>query len=544
MKIKIGPHIERKRLLRLVDGELPTGEDASARDHLRGCSQCQVEFAELQEEVENYAEFHQTALNASMPAPPRAWKEISAILACAQEEPAALSWWRGGFFGPKSVWVGALAMLTLVAAVLVRLDRPAPVSAAELLRKAAAKEPRSGGAKRRIRIKSGRRTFERAARIANQQFGVREVDSELRAKFEAAHFSWDDLLNARSFAQWRDGLREKKDQVETLSADGTAISRIRTTTDQNALVEATISLRSVDLLPVAETMRFRGGEWVEISEVAGGLEAQQPAAAPAPRRSGTEVVEPTAAASAPGPGLELKVVAALHDAGADLGDPVQITRTATSILVASSALGEEKQSEIERSLRGIAGVELRFDTHAAIPTGPGAAPRSPAAASVSDSVSADLQHRLGDGAAVEEFTNRVLDTSDSILAHAFALRSLAVRFPPPVEAQFSDAERQVLSRIRRDHLQSAADGLERLKSTLQTGFPAWLATHRERPQPASASNWQEGAQSLLDSARNLDRLLNGTFGGRAGEQAAKITEGLDSLEAQLSYIRQLAETRR
>jgi hypothetical protein len=537
MKIKVGPHIERERLLRLVDGELPAGEDASAREHLRGCSQCQVALGELQEEVATYGKFHQTTLKASIPPPPHAWKEISAILACAQEEPAALRWWRGGFFGPKSVWVGAVAMLTLVV-VLVRLDRPASASAAELLRKAAAKEPRSGGAKRRIRIKTGRRTFERAGRIANQSGGVTAGDSELRATFEAARFSWDDPLNARSFAQWRDGLTEKKDQVENLSADGMAISRIRTTTDQNTLEEATISLRSADLIPVAETMRFRSGEWVEISEVAGGLEAQQPAFAPTPRRSGLEVIEPTAVASAPGPGLELKVVAALHDVGADLGDPVQITRTATSILVASSALGEEKQSEIERALRGIAGVELRFDTHAAIPAGPGAAPRSPAAASVSDSVSADLQHRLGDSAAVEEFTNRVLDTSDSVLAHAFALRSLAVRFPLPVEAQLSDAERQVLSRIRRDHLQSAADGLDQLKAALQAGVPAWLAVHRERPQPAPASNWQEGAQSLLDSARNLDRLLNGTFGGRAGEQAAKITEGLDSLEAQL------AETRR
>ncbi|MDQ2945635.1 MAG: hypothetical protein M3Y27_06790, partial [Acidobacteriota bacterium] len=70
-----------------------------------------------------------------------------------------------------------------------------------------------------------------------------------------------------------------------------------------------------------------------------------------------------------------------------------------------------------------------------------------------------LQNQLGDPASVEAFINKVLDASEGALARAHALRALARRFPPGVEAQLSSADRAGLAGVRRDHsLSTSSNG--------------------------------------------------------------------------------------
>lgn len=491
-------HPADDELLAFGDAELPPAETDRVRAHVDTCPECRGRLDEIQAALAGYVRYHGSELKGGMPAPPRAWIDIRERLAALETKRA-----RRVAMPSLRTWLAAAAVLLICVAVARRFQHAPGVSASQLLRKAsAAASAAPARPHRRIQVKTRRGTLVRAVPPGAPS------DAYLPALFASAHYSWEDPLSAASFAAWREQLPEKQDQITTEAA----FHHIRTSTPHGALAAATLSLRADDLRPVRETLEFRNQEWVEITEAPDEPPAQV-AAAPPPR------VLPAPGSGLSAPGRELRVLAALRSIGADLGEPVEVARRGSEVVVTGTGLDARKQEQVRASVAAVPGVVLRFEEAPAAPAPPAdAAPvrRSPAR-------EPELAARFG-----EEFTNRVLDASDAVMARAHALRSLAARFPQQIEAGLSAPDEVLLESLRRDHQAALERAVEDLIAQLTPVLPGYTSASGGAP----AGHWQARAQRLLAAARDVDRLLNTMLAGSGGESTAELAAALQRLEAE------------
>src|SRR5262249_52605809 len=137
---------------------------------------------------------------------------------------------------------------------------------------------------------------------------------------------------------------------------------------------ATLVLRPSDLRPVEGRLEFRNQDWVEMKDITdattrddGGPVATnvEPPLRPA--------VPSRPAATAPAPASisdELQVLAALHDVGAALGDPVQVKRSGDHGVVSGVGIPTERQKEIPGLFDALPKVSVRFAAPSASATVP------------------------------------------------------------------------------------------------------------------------------------------------------------------------------
>jgi hypothetical protein len=531
-------HPEDGELLRYADGELPAGEARRVREHLEACWQCRTELQELQETVAECVRYRKDVLREHLPPPPAPWADIYRRFEQMDAAPGraplaerlrqALAW-------PGRRWAPVAVALTLVCALLVYEWRGVqPVEAAVLLRKAVAASEERPPAPRRIRVRTRQHDISRVV-AGTPDSASEEKLAELAALFRAADYDWEDPLSARSFQAWRDRLPQKRDEVAEI--DG--CYRIRTTAEVGELVEATLKLRVGDLRPVEGRWEFRDNEWVEISEM-----ADAPVALPAP--VARAVSGPPAAperdeepgrsvAPAATPGHELQVLAALHQVGADLGEPIEVTRDAGRILVSGMGIAPDRQEQIQGVLGAIPHVVVRFSEPAeAAAAAAERGPESTAPGGVPEPRSR-LAERAGGRAQFERLSAQLLDMSDAAMSRAYALRRLAQRFPRQAEAELSAGDRRLLRDLGREHaaaLGTQAAGMERLLAPV-LGGPG-------RAVGASAYGaWQDAAEEVFHAALRVDKLLAVALGAAPGEISGG--EALSEPMASLAQLRVVVE---
>ena len=502
-------HPAEEQLLRFADGELRPKEAAAVRAHLEACWSCRAQLEDLERGVADYVRYHKGALKPSLPSPPQPWANLRVKMAqLDQRRPPAPS-------RMPSRWLSAAAVILLALLALYRFGRPPAVSAAELLHKAVVATPASAREHRQIRVRTHSRSF---TRPASYRAAAAADTAPIQALFTAASFNWDDPLSARSYSAWRDQLPDKRDEVEPLGGRDANLYRIRTTTDHGALAEATLTLRVQDLAPVSETFQFRGSEWVEITEVATApavpsvvppalaevrpLESV-PASAPLVQPSETE----------PAATQELQVIAALHQIGADLGEPIELTRNGRQLLVIGTGMEPERQKQVRSSLARLAGVAVRFEDP--LPTSPEESTRPAMSVTASRApLAAEMEKAIGGRVALEKFANQVLDLSETAMARAHALRNLAERFPASAESQLNERDRSLLTTLRQEHAQVLAGTAAEILDSLKPPLAALGARNGRSQFDASAwSNWQEGAERVFASAQETDQLLNQLLAG-------------------------------
>lgn len=237
-----------------------------------------------------------------------------------------------------------------------------------------------------------------------------------------------------------------------------------------------------------------------------------PAAVHKPDKSGHDIVALKGNA-------EVKVVAALHKLGADLGEPIEFTSDAQGkVLVTATALSPQRRAQLQQELASIDGVQLKFEDGRVI--------RNPARATALVEGGrlpwqSELEQILGSRSGVENFGNTVLDLSDSVVARAHAVKKLDERF---AAAQLDPSERAQIDAIAAEHraelAKTAAEIRKRMASIL-----AKLGTGI-----STANKWP-----LLTAAQQTDQWLNVMFAGastdRSLEQvAAELGRALGSLE--------------
>jgi hypothetical protein len=515
-------HPEEGQLLRYLDGELPGRESRQVRGHLESCWQCRSAVEELEGAIAACMDYRKEVLQGHLPPPPTPWADLTAGFARIDSEVAADGWGirLGNWLtGPRlQRWAFSAAAVALVAVgVYYQVVHTPSVQAATLLRRAVAAAHATPVPAKPVRMRGN---FTSRTAIA--------------AKLRAAHYPEGEPLSPISFQQWRESLPQKHDEIATVSnpeVPSESWFRIKTDAPDGDLAAASITLRASDFHPVGSRFEFRDQEWVEYNEF-----SETPATdggTPAVSRLDTptrRVVpsRPSALPSGESASIseELRVLAALHGIGADLGDPLDITRSGGRVLVSGVGIPAGRQREIHRALDPLPNVAVQFvDPASGAPAQslaettevkPDSTHRSP--------IQTRLEQQLGSRAAFERFSIQTLDELDNAMAHAYALRSLAQRFPEGTA--MSDSDRSLLADLARTHLETLTSQINELHRTLAPVLVSLGgATAQGRPV-TNVRAWQTAAEDTFAASRRVEVLLSSLVGATVEAPNAHVPSDL------------------
>src|SRR5579864_4792642 len=454
-------HPEDEQLLRYADGELPARSTGEVRSHLEACWQCRAQLEELHETVTQCVGYRKNVVQRHLPAPPAPWTdiyqrfaEVDATLARPGLLDRAARVLRWPVENPRR-WVPIAAALMIIWGMFYRIRLMPSVQAAELLRKAVVAADSRPLKPHRIEIRTREHRLTRTTGQKLSNAADTQTLQSLQALFTTANYDWNDPLSAKSYQAWRSQLNDKKDEV-VQEQDS---YRVRTDTASGEMKDASLTLKKPDLQPVQGRFEFRDGEWVEITaladeaapstEVAAVGNAPEPRASlpssPAPATTAPPVAPPTLAD-------ELHVIAALHQVGADLGDPLEIQRTASEILVSGTGIAPARQQEIQEAIGSQPRVSVRFSNSAPDSVRPQKSPAETPAGADLRQMQARVAEQIGGRANFEQLASEVLDLSEPMMSRVYALRRLAERFPADAEVQLNATDRQLLRQMQREHV--------------------------------------------------------------------------------------------
>ena len=546
------PHPSEEQLLRYSDGELPGRATSQVHTHLKACWQCRTNVEEIEKTVGACVRYRTTVLERHLPAPPAPWTDIyrsfaeidAALpqLSFRDRLVLALAW---PVHHPKK-WVPAAVALMLAVGLFYRYRLTPSVQASELLQKAIVASDSRPAKPHLLRIRTKVASVTRrsgtdhalASNTADQQ-----TLNSVESLFHNANYNWDDPLSARSYSAWRNQLSAKRDQVLQQQDS----YRIRTATDSGDLLDASLQLRSQDLQPTEGRFEFRNQDWVEITAIPDLPESVATAAAPAPEpRTAFPVASSTnITPSLPAPTIadELRVLTALHGIGADLGDPLEVTRDSSQIVVSGVGIAPERRQQIQQALSSLSNVAVRFAESDAAPRS--SSPETPATADIPQ-VQARIAEQMGGRARFDQIAAQALDLSDPLMARAYALRRLAEKFP--VEANLNPEDLATLHRLQRDHVSALREQTRELEQVLK---PALKSVPVGPASGLSDPSQNLTTEDLFQSARRVEKLLAVVFGAAPADDSAssqlpaQLLSAVTDLRAKVeAYDHLLAKTER
>ena len=549
-------HPEDGLLLRYLDGELPGRKARQVRTHLEACWQCRAAVEELESAIGECVRYRKDVLAPSLPPPPEPWRSLD--FERVEAELAVQSWFvrLARFVSPLPHgglrWALSGAAVLALCFVLVQQLRETPkVEAAALLQKAVRAAQSRPATHQRLRITT--RTGQ-VTRVIGVAYKPAARENEIARMFDGANYDWNDPLSAKSFAAWHGRLAHFQDAV----ASQPNSYDIKTTTEDSELVSATLKLRITDLEPLEGRFEFRNREWVEMTELVdqqtnpasivagttGGM-PRQPGVPPDPIEVPKEPAAPAAYSE------ELQVVSALHGMGADLDDPLEISREGGQVLVSGAGIPPQRQQQIHGLLDRLPHVVVRFDDPAfpasATPVQSEPATRD-AAGPEKSTYAARIEERLGGRPQFERFSSSVLDWTESAMTRAYALRRLAQQFSATAENQMTAEDRRTLRRMGREHLAAFAKEAQRVANTVNpvlAGMGPGVAQLEAHAEPTA---WQAASEDLLITARRAETLLAVVLGvapaeNASGDAAAQLPAVLEQLSRRTEQCQRLLADR-
>ena len=510
-------HPDDGMLLRYIDGELPGRKARQVQHHLEACWKCRTELEQLQSTVADCMHYRTEVLETHLPEAPNPWSDLSREFDRIDATLAAEPFWTRLLPRAQSLrWsMAAAAAMALIAGVFYQLRETPSVQAATLLKRAVAAAAHHPLPARRYRIRMGGVQIIRAAAKIDAPLPV-----ALSARFTAAHYDGADPLSATAFQSWRNTLAVKNDEVSTISGSaGSENLRIRTFTPRGDLASATLTLRSSDLHPVDGSLEFRDNQTIEFTElteptaVSDGQTAARNVEVPVRSSvpSGTAAFAPSVTASISD---ELQVLSALHQIGADLGDPIEVKRTGGRVQVGGVGVPPQRQKQIHDMLDSLPNVSVDFANPAAVSSGEPATPDAPAAdnstrtAPPASRMQTRLEEQLGSRAEFERFSTQILDATEAAMSRAAALHLLAQRVPAGEEAGLTASGRGELHAIASEHaaaLTAQIAGIQRILNPVLTSMGA--PAHLNLATPP-ATSWQPAAEDVFRASRRVDVLLS------------------------------------
>lgn len=241
--------------------------------------------------------------------------------------------------------------------------------------------------------------------------------------------------------------------------------------------------------------------------------------APPPSAPGRAPKKSEDTPSPAGVGDELQAVAALHQLGADLGDPVEVTRDGPHVIITGTGISADRQDQIRGRLASLPKVVLRFSEPPQIAEALPSGPANDSVNSLAPSTPNPLEAQLGGRAELERFSSRLLDRTDAAMARVYALHRLAQQFPTETEQQLKPEEQKLLHGLAREHVQALASQVQDMNRLLTPVLPSLGATASSSPASSQVSTWQAAAGNLFRSARQSDALLAAFLGASAPEKS-------------------------
>jgi anti-sigma factor RsiW len=550
-------HPEDGLLLRYIDGELPARKVRQIARHLEACWQCRSEVEGLQSTVADCVRYRKNVLETHLPEPPNPWRdlyrEFDRVDAAMSEEPWMARLKRSLETPVLLRWGVALAAVLVVAVAVFQQFREAPsVQAATLLKRAVSAAGVRPGVPRRILVQTRTQRMTRVIGSRRAAPAVEPLAASLETRFQAANYDWDDPLSAKAYQTWFDGLATRQDEVTTVADPqwpAEKCYRIRTVTPDGSLAAASLMLRTTDLRPVESKLEFRDREWVEFTEITDATtrddgrpvatNVEPPIGRADPSRLARTSPGPTASISD-----ELQVLAALHEIGADLGDPVEVTRADGRILVNGVGIPAPRQKQIYAALDAMPHVEIQFSepATAALPAEP-AVPETATGGSKPSGIQARVEQQVGGRAEFERFSAHVLDRNELMMSGAYALRALAQRFPEETERTLSPQERQLLRDMARENaatLSKEASAIERALNPILTAMGGSAAVRSAPVQSA----WEPASEEVFRSARRVEVQVSVLLGATRGDGStdrlpSELLSAIRDLRANLEQCQQL-----
>jgi hypothetical protein len=510
-------HISDADLILFEDRELPAKSVLKVETHLERCSVCQKRLQQLQRGISAYKEYREGGLQSSLPWPKGKWPSLRTGLAEIDRAEGERSFW----FAPKLLWSAvAFACALLITNWYLGKRAEQPSEMRQLLADSAALPPVPHA---RLSLTANGRRWMRPAvlRPDEEMFAAapdRATLDHIQTLFVKAHYSWEDPLSARSFARWRDQLPEKQDQVTTIRDERgrKRFYRLQTKTSASILHTASLTLRADNSRTVNADFKFAGAENVELAEQPPDMERDV-------RTRNTPAPRPKAIETLATPEEELRVFAALSAIDADGEDPIEVSfdRSRQHVLVTGIGLPPARRKEVEEALRNLPNTVVNFDSGQIVHAGKEIKSNADTySADVNSPFRQTLESKAGGTQQLQTITDRALEASNKLFARSHALLVLAQKFPPAVERTLGTSGQITLRTLRQRHAftlkQTALQLGEALKPLLNSSAAA-----KELPA-ASSLPWQQSAEQLFATARNLDgtvsRLLTAPS-EEAGEKA-------------------------
>ena len=509
--------------MRYIDGELPGRKSRAVRRHLEACWQCRAAVEELQSTVAECIRYRQQ-VHAILPEPPQAWPELSREFARIDASLRSEPFWKRYLTFPmlRQAAAGA-AVLALLCAVVYQLEKAPAVEAAVLLQRAVAAESLRPVASHRIRIHTAKAEFQRTVGV--RAAAEEPMPADMESLFATARYNAEDPLSARSFQQWREGLAAKEDAPVSTVADpespAESCYRIHTATATGDLAGATLLLATSDLRPVEGRLEFRDRNWIEFTEIMepptrGGTNTaehvEDPVRPVVPSRPAAVVPGVTASISD-----QIQVLSALHQIGADLGDPVEVTLSGGKVVVGGVGVSTQVQQRIQEELGSRPNVSVQFSDPQAVSPGRMAGAQD-SAASPTGTPQGRLEDQLGGRAEFQRFSATVLKSNEAVMSRAYALRNLAEKFPVEVESGLSANDRRMLRDMLRDHLSHLSKQVGDVESLLMPSLTAIGATVQAQ-RPADGTAWQSSVEDVFRASQLVEVRLSVLLGVTPGQNS-------------------------
>lgn len=554
-------HLSHEQLLRHLDGELSRVAAWQTAAHLKTCWACQVELGHLKEQIAAIVDAQSAVFGPSLPPPPAPWARLEPRLERARADSVPV--WKkaapfaGRSFRTRLAYCGAA--LAMVAVGFSLWFSAPPVLAKEVLTRVTAAD----GSRLAITERKMARQQVRVARTSGASPAkLARVDSWKSPK--STYWESGDPIGAELLARYRSNglgsalpLSPKAMETWVKIAGGEPSARrdqgsINVEVAANAqgrvrgLEEVSLHVEAKNWHLDEMTLAF-GDVTYRISEEESSVVAREDV--PRDVMAHLEPPEPVSIPFAESPAvsrpvvppvdlddLEMSIRYDLHRIGADLGEAIEIVpQPPDRLRVEARQVSPEIRENLIALLGNNPGVQLEFPAPGGGVGSPTATRVIPQAGGSREPVDPRLAEFFGSAEAQENYTKTVFDTSNSVLAHLYALRELAGRWSEDQERGLSVGARSNLHAMVRDHASAVREASSAMQKQLAPLLEHFGIPVTEPAPGQSGISWREASQTALDVARRVDQtlrsLLTNSDSPLSIEQALpRLRQGLGELQ--------------